>query len=232
MRRSACGAGAHPQGFQLREDERIDRISCPVSSCCRRHFRPFHRLKRPPVAAGADRGRALVAVDRSPFGPSGPGGDPRFSRRRISASASFCDRPCRAGGISPATTRSRSKLSSGFPATITSPLLPPRRNESSRVSTRSPDAAVSLWHSRHRIARIGATLLSKSTSSPRNRRSATQKPRHDQRQSTSTPVHCTAMPLPRTHRGSFAARCIPQSRRQSTPASYLRDASLSLAFRL
>ena len=78
MRRSACGRGRHSHGFQLREDERVDRISCPVRSCCRRHFRPFHSLKRPPIAAGADGGGALIAVERSPFGPPGPGGDPRF----------------------------------------------------------------------------------------------------------------------------------------------------------
>ena len=65
------------------------------------------------------------------------------------------------GGISSDSTRSQTRLSSGLPATIACPCLPPRNAVAFVDRSSFPLGSGPEWQSRHRRARMGATVESK-----------------------------------------------------------------------
>ena len=90
-----------------------------------RRLRPTDRLERPPIAAGPAAGRNLIRIDRI-GAPARSGGNPSPK------TAFSVDGRGALGGISSASTRSQSRLSSSLPGTIAGPLLPrPRLRPSS-----------------------------------------------------------------------------------------------------
>ena len=78
-------------------------------------------------------------------------------------SASVSRGPLSAGGISPLRTRSKSGLSSGFPATIAAPLSPPASTWSRLVRLSPPAGSAPAWHPRQRETSSGAISLPKLT---------------------------------------------------------------------
>src|SRR5262245_30902209 len=65
--------------------------------------------------------------------------------------------------------RSISRLSSGLPATITGPFLPPLSSPSRRVRSRPPFGSSPLWQGTQERTSTGATVRSKSPSARRDR---------------------------------------------------------------
>ena len=159
--RAAVGLGRRIAGRpppSLRQDESVDRLD---RRRCRHRSsggwrRGGDRLQRPPVVARPQcRCRSAKRVDRLV-----PQSAPAAIHLR---SVSFSAGQGGLGGISPASTRSQSRLSSGLPGDENDPLLPTGPGWPSGGQVSPPFLSVALWQPRQRLASSGAIVRSNQT---------------------------------------------------------------------